>query len=98
MYNINVIGVSAITATLEGINLFSTKLNFIERNEFILNEFVFKNDKNIIILNKFDYEEMLLKGYKFSHRNRFLVTYKGENSLIWYYINNNNNNYLNSNI
>lgn len=83
---LRVIGFSGLCVTPEGISLFEDKLKCKER-EFVSNEnIIIKGDKRkIIIGDKSDF--IIPKGYCYLNKCKMLVSYPGEESVVWGYFN-----------
>jgi hypothetical protein len=86
---LKIIGFSALCVTSRGIGLFYNKLNCKE-SAVIKNEYVLKKDDRIELFEfgRFeDLENKLSEGYEFVTRCKMLVSYPGDPSIVWSYIN-----------
>jgi hypothetical protein len=86
---LRVIGLSALCVTKMGIGLFFNRLNCREQ-AFVTSEHILEKNGKILLTEINSYEELaekLDKGYAYINRCKMLVTYPGEPSLVWEYIN-----------
>jgi len=79
----NIIGISALSVAKCGINLFSNKLGFKEKNFISLEHILEKNGKKIVIDSQKDIKKYEKKGYQYLNRCQMLVLSREDSSFVW---------------